>query len=81
MVRNYQKKTDRQLHIPRKLKKALVLLKEGYSIRTAAVEVKVNRGTLFTLWKEKKMKMSSVASTSVLLMHHSKCLVKLKRRT
>lgn len=54
MVRNYEKKTNRQPYTPRKCRKALELVRKGYSLRVAAKEANINYGKLFRLHQKTK---------------------------
>jgi len=72
MVRNYKKKTDRKPNTPRKLRKGLELLKQGYSLRVAAKEANVNYACLFRLSKKTKdCKTDSEISDDALRLSHN----------
>ena len=71
MVRNYKKKTDQKVHTPRKLRKALELVKDGLSIRIAAEIANVNRQALFRLHKKTKNE-ANVDDLNLHLSHNSR---------
>lgn len=54
MVRTYKKKTNRTVASPSKLKKGLELIRNGKSLRAAAVECGLNYGCLFRVHKQTK---------------------------
>lgn len=78
MARHYKKKTDRQPHTPRKLKKAIGLARDGYSLRVAAKETNVKYGCLYRICKKLKdiNSVEDITDTSSCLIAQDPCFRK-----
>ncbi|KAK3918142.1 Tigger transposable element-derived protein 6, partial [Frankliniella fusca] len=73
MVRNYKKKTDRQVTTPRKLNAAIKLVEDGWSIRKAAENKSVCRETLRLAYTRlKQTPLTDVATVNSQLSYKSR---------